>query len=125
MGAPSKVNYTPEQEAKIKRGGTDFKRALLAISTLGTSEIRTGGGEYGDETVADALFPKEINNLMLDDRADARKAADAAKAAELDKLKPGPPPDLTAELIQKSGGEALLRQRARGGRRSTFLSGGK
>lgn len=127
MGAPRSA--TPEEAAKsaakAKKTNADIKRAFLAISTLGTSEIKTGAGEYGDETLADSLFPKEINNLMLDERSEARKAADAAKAAEADKLRPGPPPDATAELIRQAGAASLLRQRSKGGRRSTFLSGGK
>lgn len=113
------------ESAKASKTRSDFKRALLATLTMGTSEIKTGAGEYGDETLADAAFPKEINNLLLDDRTNARKAADAAKAAEADKLRPGPPPDATAELIRQAGAASLLRQRGKSGRRSTFLSGGK
>lgn len=105
-------------------GARTLKRSLLGILTMGTSEIKTGGGAYGDEVLADSLFPKTINDFLLDDRADARKATDAKKAAELAKYQPGPAPDLATKLVQEAGGNAKLRQATKSGRRSTFLSGG-
>lgn len=122
MGAPIPVGAAEAASttARSKKMNADIKRAFLAASTLGTSEIKTGGGEYGDETVADSLFPKSINDLALDERTDARKATDAAKLAA---AQPGPVPDLADKLLQGSSSNSLLRQQTRQGRRSTFLSG--
>ncbi len=65
--------------------GKDFKRGLLAFATSGTSEIKTGGGQYGDETVADSLFPKTVNDWALEDRAAGRAGKDAATQTLIDK----------------------------------------
>lgn len=111
MGAPRGSS----EEEKAKNTNADIKRAFLAASTLGLSEIKTGGGEYGDETVADSLFPKTINDLMSDDRTAARKATDAAKNAM---VAPSRAPDLADKLLAGAGapGKKL-------GRKSTFISG--
>lgn len=98
-----------------------FKRMALAVSTLGTSEIKTGGGQYGDETVADSLFPKTINDAMSDDRTAARKAAD-----EANKPKPAAlAPDMADQLLAGTAANGQLRLKAKQGRRSTFLTGGQ
>ena len=117
MGAPP----TEEQKQHKKKILSDVKRAFLAASTLGTSEIKTGGGQYGDETVADSLFPKTINDLALDDRTAARKAAD-----EANQPKPvGPGADLADQLLSGSAANTQLRLKTKQGRRSTFLTGGQ
>lgn len=118
MGAPPKASEKEAADtlAKAKKTNADIKRAFLAISTLGTSEIKTGGGEYGDETVADSLFPKTINDMALDERTEARRQTEIAKAAA---AQPKPPPDLASELLQGVGPDGRRKQ----GRRSTFLSG--
>ena len=100
-------------------------RALLAVLTSGTSEIKTGAGEYGDETVADALFPKEINNFLLDREA-SRNTIDATRAGEiaLGATAPRAAPDLADKLLQRAGATSLERQQSKQGRRSAFLTGG-
>lgn len=120
MGAP--VKYSSEKEEELKKAGTWWKRAFLAASTLGTSEIQTGGGEYGDEVLADSLFPKSINDFALDERSEKRRQAELAKSAI---AKPPPTPDLADQLLQGKGSSALLRQKTKQGRRSTFLGGGQ
>ena len=102
----------------------DFKRGFLALVTSGTSEIKTGGGEYGDETVADSLFPKQINNWALQDREQGRKATDAAAKESERKMNPGPAPDATDKLIKQANDQAAQRLQTKQGRRSAFLSGG-
>lgn len=57
------------------QGQIDAQRALLAAMTFGTSEVKTGGGQYGDEVLADSLFPKTVNDMMLNDRQAAREDA--------------------------------------------------
>lgn len=122
MGAPVPVSAAEADAttAKAKKTNSDLKRAFLAFSTLGTSEIKTGAGQYGDETLADSLFPKTINDMALDERTEARKAAD-----EANKPKPvGPGPDLADKLLAGAAGNSLQRQQTKKGRRSTFLAGG-
>jgi hypothetical protein len=121
---PGAEPFDPEKDNPDNRFATDLKRGLLAALTVGTSEIKTGSGEYGDETVADALFPKEVNNILLDDREKARRVTDAAKADAAKKAQPGPVPDLADKLLQRAGAQDLMRQKAKAGRKSTFLSGG-
>jgi hypothetical protein len=104
--------------------GTELKRGVLSGLTVGTSEIATGGGEHGDEVLADKIFPTFVNDWALDDREKERKGkADAAAAeiAAVEASKPGRLPDLTDETL-----ESLRRkQRTRAGtnRASTFLTG--
>ena len=107
-----------EQTALLKRGA-------LAVLTSGTSEIQTGGGAYGDETLADTLFPKGINDWALDDRRNARQGKDAADAAEkaaLDAGKPPPPMDFTDETLRAARSSALLRMATGRGRAGSFLA---
>lgn len=102
--------------------GRDVKRAGLAILTSGTSEIRTGGGAYGDETVADTLFPKAINDWALEGRATDRgmKDVEASLAkAKLDEEKPGPM-DLTDETLSTARKSAKLKAMQGVNRQSTF-----
>lgn len=108
------------------RAWRDIKRGGLAVLTGGTSEIKTGGGANGDETVADTLFPTKINDLLLEDRTDARKKTAeeaAAEEAALDAAKPTLTPDLTDETIAKSKRAQALRGMTGRGRSSTFLTG--
>lgn len=123
MGTPMRASEQQSADTlgKAKKTNADIKRAFLAISTLGTSEIKTGGGEYGDETVADALFPKTINDMALDERTEARKQTEIAKAAA---LQPKKAPDIADQLLG-AGANSLLRQKTKQGRRSTFLGGGQ
>lgn len=116
MGAPMQGT----EAEKAKKTNADLKRAFLFASTLGTSEIKTGAGEYGDETLADSIFPKTVNNLMLDDREAARKATDKAKA---DMAAPPNEPDLADRLLQGTAAGALLKQKTKTGRKSAFLLG--
>lgn len=110
MGAPKNA----AEAEKAKRTERDLLRAGLAISSLGTSEIKTGGGEYGDETLADSLFPKSINNWALADREEARRKVDADKAAM---SAPPRAPDLADKLLEKAP------RGTKTGRKSTFISG--
>lgn len=122
MGAPSKTGNA-EVDAfnakKAKQTEKDFLRVALGISTLGTSEIKTGGGEYGDETLADSLFPRGIND-WASGRNESRKAIDAERAAMNAPARKG---DLADELLAGAAGQQQLRAGARRGRRSTFISG--
>jgi hypothetical protein len=105
-----------------------FKRGALAILTSGTSEMKTGGGVYGDETVADSLFPKGVNDVALDERANARAGVDAKAAAEKAQLeadKPGPAPDFTDETLSAARRSSKLRASMAYGRAATFSSGVK
>lgn len=106
----------------------DGKRGILSLLTAGTSEWGTGGGEYGDETVADTIFPKFINDAMLDERTKARADKDAAveaEKAEIEAEKPKAAPDLTDGLLGEARKAQMLRQKSGAGRGSTFLSGPK
>jgi hypothetical protein len=107
-----------------KPGGQGGAAGLLSILTAGTSEIKTGGGLYGDETVADTLFPKAINDVALTDRANARKATDKAEADKKDALynsKPPPVVDLSDVATKTRKNEQLLKMlRSSSGRSGTF-----
>ena len=111
---------TPQKDKKVTPGSF-----FLSMLTSGTSQIQTGAGEYGDETVADALFPKEINNFLLDREA-SRNTIDATRAGELalGATAPKATPDLADKLIQRAGATSLERQQSKQGRRSAFLTGG-
>jgi hypothetical protein len=126
MGTNTSNQSAAEQAKQLKaRQNTDrgLQRGLLAVMTSGTSEIKTGAGEYQDETVADSLFPKTVNNMMSGDREDARKATDLAKTATADAANPGPAPDLADKLLARAGADSLRTQKTKQGRKSTFLSG--
>lgn len=103
------------------QGQIDAQRAGLAFLSLGTSEIKTGAGEYGDGTVADALFPETINNWMLNDRQAAREDAKAAvgKEAQAIRERAANRPDATAVLLKKAAAGQL---KTKFGRASTFLT---
>lgn len=103
--------------------GSMSKRILLGIATSGTSEIKTGGGQYGDETVADSLFPKTVNNALLDERQGARAAKDAATQRLVDQAATNAA--LAPDALDAANGVAR-RQGARrllqgAGRRNSFL----
>ena len=121
---PGAQPFDAQRDNAGNRTATDFKRGLLAVLTLGTSEIKTGAGANGDEVLADSLFPKEINNFLLDDREAERKYKETAATQAAAKAMPGPVPDLADQLLQRAGSSSLLRQQTRQGRKSTFLSGG-
>ena len=126
MATPPKATKAEfdAKAAEAKKRNADFLRGFLALSTFGTSEIKTGGGEYGDETVADAIFPKTINDIALG-RIESRKLIDAQRQAELDAANPGPGPDLADKLVAGAGGRTAARLGQKRGRRSTFLGGGR
>lgn len=107
-------------------GIRDVKRGALAVLTSGTSEIQTGGGANKDETVADTLFPKPINDWALQDREKNRDkvAADAEAAKKaLDEERPVVAPDLTDKLVSDARKAQMLRLLSGRGRASTFLTG--
>lgn len=105
--------------------GKDLKRGVLAVMTSGTSEIKTGAGQYGDETVADSLFPKTVNDWALEDRQAGRNSTDAAAKAEVGKAAAlaANAPDLTDALLKKSMKDSTNRLKSAQGRKSTFLTG--
>ncbi len=103
------------------QGQIDAQRALLAAMTIGTSEIKTGGGQYNDEVLADSLFPKTVNDMALHDRQAAREDADAKLRAEADASKPTPPPDPSSKLTQQAQRAAMLRVRALASSRKSAL----
>lgn len=94
------------------------KAALFVISS-GTSEIKTGG-KYGDETLADSLFPSQVNGLFTD-RNNTRAQMDKDAAARTAELAPPPPPDLGDTLLKRAGRNLTTGQ----GRRGSFLTGYK
>ena len=102
---------------------SSFKQGLLGALTASTSQLKTGAGEYGDETLADSMFPKTINNMMSDDRENARKTTDAKTKADAIADTPGPAPDMADKLLKRAGADSLLRGKAKQGRRSAFLGG--
>ncbi len=72
--------------------------------------------------MADSIFPKTVNDALLQ-RGSAHTAADAKKKAEEDAMNPGPAPDLADKLLSRAGADSLMRTKSKLGRRSTFLSG--
>lgn len=102
--------------------GNNAGRVLLAAASSGTSEIKTGGGQYGDETVADSLFPKTVNDAVDVQRTADRKSTDARSQLISDAANPGPAPDLADKLLSRAGAPSLMRQKAKQGRQSTFIS---
>ncbi len=103
--------------------GKQLGRTALGALTFGTSEAKTGAGQYGDETIADSLFPKTINDAALGDRQEARAATDAAAKAEADAANPGPAPDLADKILSAGLTRSLQQQQSKQGRRSSFLTG--
>lgn len=105
--------------------GKDFKRGLLGAISLGTSEIKTGAGEYGDETLADALFPKTVNNWLDEGREASRRGKDAAQKALVDSAatQAALQPDAADAAIatKRAGALRLMTGRSR---KNSFLTGG-
>lgn len=119
MGSAGGLEPAKNADGTFNNNGNSwFRRIMLGVLTSGTSEIKTGAGEYGDETVADSIFPKTINNLGLDEREINRQRADRAKRDGADSYST-PAPDLTDELIRKraSAGSLLA---GSSGRRGTM-----
>lgn len=109
-------------------GGSGGTAGLLSLLTAGTSEVKTGTGQYGDETLADTLFPKVFNDMAQPDRQAARQAKDAADAAakaKIDAEKPPPTVDLTDMALSAARKSARLRQMTGYGRSATFSNGGQ
>lgn len=104
--------------------GRTARRGALGFLSMGTSEIKTGSGEHGDETLADALFPKNVNNFLDPDREDNRARLEAEREAELERQKPKPGPDETDKAVQRARRGGQLRLLTQRGRRNSFLSQG-
>lgn len=99
-----------------------LRRGVIAALTVGTSEIKTGGGEYGDETLADSIFPKTINDMNNQERQQSRMNTDMAKAKALDTQKRAlVEPDPTDVYTRRAAAGRLM---SGNGRKSSFLTGG-
>ncbi len=104
--------------------GDDAKRVLLGFATSGTSEIKTGGGQYGDETVADSLFPKTVNDWALEDRQAGRQGVDAAKQTEVDQAATAAAlqPDAADAALKAARRQGAMRLMSGNGRKSSFIT---
>ncbi len=100
-----------------------IRRGVLFNLTAGTSEIKTGGGEYKDETVADSIFPKTINNMNNIDRQNQRDTIDQNKQAQSDKEKAAltapDAMDATDNILGRTGARRMMSGQ---GRQSSFLT---
>lgn len=111
MGSGSKAEAVRNSDGSYRKNfGSEWQRVMLGILTSGTSEIKTGSGEYGDETVADSIFPKAINNLAMDERSVNRLQADSAKQKAAAKAGlDAAPTDITDDIIRKAAARTMLR----------------
>lgn len=114
------------KQGDAKTNSQNFGRSVLGALTFGTSNAQTGGGQYGDETVADSLFPKGINDAALGDRQEARGAADKSKQALIDKASTDAAlqPDGADRALAASRRQGAMRLMTGRSRSNSFITSG-